>query len=53
LGYRTSLILPAPQISDNELNAIKKYASGTLTDSTGVHGVGDNNATRALVGNYS
>ena len=34
LGPRTSLVLPAPQISDNELNAIKKYASGTLGDSS-------------------
>ena len=27
IGPRTSLVLPAPQISDNELNAIKKYAT--------------------------
>ncbi len=30
IGPRTSLVLPAPQISENELSAIKKYAAGTL-----------------------
>lgn len=51
LGPRTSLVLPAPLISDNELNAIKKYATGTLADSS--LGGAENSATRALVGNYS
>jgi hypothetical protein len=51
VGPRTSLILPAPQISDSELHAIKKYATGNLVDSSG--NSGDNYATRALVGNYS
>lgn len=53
LGPRTSLVLPSPQISDNELNAIKKYATGTLADSGLAGGAIDSNATRALVGNYS
>jgi hypothetical protein len=50
IGPRTSLVLPSPQISDSELSAIKKYASGSLADG-GL--VSDNSATRALVGNYS
>lgn len=50
IGPRTSLVLPTPQISDNELNAIKKYASGSMTDG-GL--VSDSSATRALVGSYS
>lgn len=49
LGPRTQLMLPAPQISDSELNAIKKYAVGSI----GVDSVAEHNATRALVGNYS
>lgn len=50
IGPRTSLVLPSPQISDSELTAIKKYASGSLADG-GL--ASDNSATRALVGNYS
>jgi hypothetical protein len=48
LGPRTSLVLPAPQISDFELQQINKYASTSqpLMD-------GDTSATRALMGNYS
>jgi hypothetical protein len=49
LGIKTTLTLPAPQITDNELNAIKKYAVGSIADST----MESNGATRALVGNYS
>lgn len=51
IGVRTKLTLPSPQINDDELSIIKKYAAGNV-DNLAL--TADNNAaTRALVGNYS
>lgn len=48
--YKTKLTLPTPQISDNELSAINKYASGVAD---GINAAGETTATKALIGNYS
>ena len=50
IGVRTKLSLPSPQINDDELDIIKRYAAGNL-DMAAL--TSDNTATKALVGNYS
>ncbi|CDW71197.1 cell division cycle 5-like protein [Stylonychia lemnae] len=52
IGIRTKLTLPSPQINDDELEMIKKYADGNH-DGMAIAGVDNNAATRALMGNYS
>eukprot|EP00347_Sterkiella_histriomuscorum_P010636 403375511 len=52
IGINTKLSLPAPQINDDELDIIKKYAAGNLETMPGM-GQADSTATRALMGNYS
>ena len=52
VGINTRLSLPAPQINDNELEMIKRYAAGTI-ESGALGSTADSSATRALMGNYS
>lgn len=54
IGINTKLSLPAPQINDDELDIIKKYAAGNLDGMGGAAlTASDSAATKALMGNYS